>query len=157
MSIWDRRIAPVRAHWRRFILPAGVILSSWGNSLYNTPHRTPGLFLFFGGLLSGIYGGRFWHGAADNSPTLRRIRHWLIRKWDARWKRRWGNLKLAVWGTVVFGVALYGWRLLGRIERQPGEVAENFGYALPLMTAWALPSPVGTVGGTERSVERGIP
>ncbi|MGV9933961.1 hypothetical protein ACWDY4_25800 [Streptomyces olivaceoviridis] len=138
MSIWDRRIAPVRAHWRRLLLPVGVVLSSWGNSLYNTPYRTPGVILFFGGLFVGVYGGRFWQGAVDDSPALRRIRHGLLTKWDARWKRRWENAKLAAWGTVVLGVVLYCWSLLGRLERRPDEVAENFGYALPLMTVWAL-------------------
>lgn len=35
MSIWYWVASPVHAHWRRFLLPGGIALGTWGNGLYS--------------------------------------------------------------------------------------------------------------------------
>ncbi|MEU2951045.1 hypothetical protein [Streptomyces xanthochromogenes] len=139
MSLLDRATAPVRTHWRRVFLPAGVVLNSWGNSLYGTPQRNAGAALFLGGFALAFYGMRFWRSFADGWAIVKRFQLWATQRWnELKWQERWRSLRIAAWGIAVFGVILYGWKLLRHIAEEPQRVNEHFLSIPILMGAWTL-------------------
>ncbi|MET9823920.1 hypothetical protein ABZ038_20310 [Streptomyces sp. NPDC006349] len=139
MSTWKRVLAPIRRHWRRVFFPVGFVMNVWGNSLYDTPHRGVGLAMFVGGLVLVFGGRRPWSGFTDGWHTPKRILRRVDETWnEPQWKRRWGYLKLTVWGVAVFAVVRHGWGLLADIEREPDQVVAHVASAQVLMCAWVL-------------------
>ncbi|MFD8050171.1 hypothetical protein ACFV5E_42855 [Streptomyces chartreusis] len=139
MSNWERALAPVRAHWRRIFFPTGFVLNVWGNTLYDTPHRGLGLAMFLCGLALVFTGQRPWRGFTDNWHTPKRLARQASRAWnEPAWQRRWGYLKLTVWGVAVFAVVRHSWGLLADIEREPDRAAAHLASAQVLMAAWVL-------------------
>ncbi|MEW9518816.1 hypothetical protein [Streptomyces tubercidicus] len=139
MPLRDQATEPVRAHWRRAILPAGLLLSTWGNALYDSPHRTASLIMFISGLPLIHYGRRPWHRFVDNSRAWKRVQRWVAQKRvEPKWKHRWERLKVTTWGLFMLGVVLYAWKLLGKIAQEPGRVNEHVGSGMVLMAVWAL-------------------
>jgi hypothetical protein len=121
------------------MLPIGAALNIWGNTLYDTPHRTAGWIVFVGGFALVLNGRRAWQGFVDNWRIPERAHHWVAQKWDEpKWRQRWGYLKLTTWGLVVLGVVLYAWKLLNRIAQEPDRVSEHFASAMVFMYVWGL-------------------
>ncbi|MGW4541690.1 hypothetical protein ACWEOP_27975 [Streptomyces chartreusis] len=139
MSNCERALAPVRAHWRRVFLPAGFVLNVWGNSLYDTPHRALGLVMFLSGLILAFSGQRPWRGFTENWHAPKRLVRRVDQAWNTPgWQRRWGYLKLTVWGIAVFAVVRHAWGLLADIEREPDRVVAHLASAQVLMGAWIV-------------------
>ncbi|WP_137992700.1 hypothetical protein [Streptomyces vilmorinianum] len=149
MSIWSQVTGPARAHWRRVLSPAGVAITSWGNALYDTPYRWPGLVLFISGLVLMKRGVASWKGFTDGWQAPKRIRHWTITTFQTpEWERRWWALKLTAWGLIAFRYTLYPLFLSDRIVAAPDQLLNHekdalqmlaFSFLFPLFTRWIQP------------------
>ncbi|GHA41399.1 hypothetical protein [Streptomyces anthocyanicus] len=148
MSIWDRASGGVRAHWKFVVTPAGIALTSWSNGLYYT-HRAPGMVLFLCGLMLIRLGRRPWQGITERWQALKRIRCWLRTTFKSpAWIRRWGYLKLAIWGAIAFKAALYPLNQFDKIVADPHRLVDYgrnaqlmlaFCFLFPLFTRWIGP------------------
>jgi hypothetical protein len=149
MSIWYWVAGPVYAHWRRFLLPGGIALGTWGNGLYSA-HPAPSGLAVIGGLVLALKGMRSWKGFTKGwrlSPA--RIRSRLIAVFNTnKWVSRWGALKILVWGVIAFKLFMYPLNVSDRIVAAPGQLSDHdrnaqmmlMFYALfPLFTRWVEP------------------
>jgi hypothetical protein len=149
MPIAARVATPVRAHWKRALLPFGFVATLWSNSAYEKGNRSLFLVLSLAALALTLWSLCQWRRAMAGWKAPRRARARLRTNFvTPAWQGLKEEAKVFLWGCMAFYVSMYPLKLADRIVAAPIELNDHVSdaqimlvicFVFPLVARWLEP------------------